>query len=380
MKIREILLVENYSLAQREFVKGNKSDEVSQYINLFKQLLQKNQISGTQEKNINYWRGQGFEAFKKFVNQKKTTPTARDIKQARNEGTHITLFNNDTWLVEVVLDHEASCHFGRNTNWCTTKPYNDKFARYFYDEKSALVYIINLQTQQKWAVVYNPGTIHHGYIFDYQNNEIGDTTLQKQTDGVWSRNQVEKLITPYRDTIKRARTKTAKTDITIQMDKDIINPNLEQKILAWRHATAAAEYAIHVKKSAWPEAEGFIARNGMAATQYARYILKQPWPKAEPAIARDPKAAGLYVATVTHQRWPEAEPAILQNIGAIGNYLFGLGWPKWREAEHMIMKDSELAAKYAMKSLKHRWPEAEATIQKDPYMWREYREYFKIET
>lgn len=376
MRIREILITENYSLAQKEFSQDQVPAEVDQLINTFKQLVQKNQITGA-EKDINYWRNKGFEEFKKFVLQKKDMPTARAIKQSRNSGRNITLFDNDNWLVVIPLDHEASCHYGRNTDWCTTKQYDDKFAEYFYDEKSVLVYIINHQTQQKWAFVYNPGSFHEA-IFDQQDNEITDAMLQDQTGGEWSMDRIEKLVAPHRSAIARARTATAKTDITVQLDRSlnsgIPNPALEQNILAKRHAVAASSYAASIKKEPWPEAEPFIVRNGFAATQYARYILQKPWPEAEPAIARDGQAAALYVATVTNRPWPEAEPEILKKPMDISIYLFGIGWPRWPEAEPIILKEPFLAADYAIKALKKPWPEAEKIIKKNPYAWKKYRE------
>jgi hypothetical protein len=84
-------------------------------------LCQRNQVVG-QERNIDYWRKQGIDAFAKFVGQKLTIPSKTEIKRSKIPGKHIDLVDNDQWQIVIPLDKESSCFHGKNTKWCTTKP------------------------------------------------------------------------------------------------------------------------------------------------------------------------------------------------------------------------------------------------------------------
>jgi len=50
----------------------------------------------------------------------------------------------------------------------------------------------------------------------------------------------------------------------------------------------AYDYALHIIKGRWPEAEPCIMENAWAAYYYARYVIKGRWSEAEPYIMKDP--------------------------------------------------------------------------------------------
>ena len=76
----------------------------------------------------------------------------------------------------------------------------------------------------------------------------------------------------------------------------------------------ALEYACHVIKGRWPEAEALISSDPQWAYEYANYVVEGRWPEAEAVIAESPKYAYLYALYVVKGRWPEAacEAALAQ--------------------------------------------------------------------
>ena len=94
--------------------------------------------------------------------------------------------------------------------------------------------------------------------------------------------------------------------------KDIVKgrwPEFEEAILNREVASPgwmACIYAREVLKGPWPEAEDIIVEDCMAACSYAEQVLNAPWPKGEPAIAKFWGAAE-YAIHVRKARFPEAE-------------------------------------------------------------------------
>ena len=140
MRIHEIIN-EGYKEAQSEFGSVIDPTKALALINQYKVLCQRNQVVG-QERNIDYWRKQGVDAFAKFVQQKLTIPSKTEIKRSKIPGKHIDLVDNDQWQIVIPLDKEASCFHGKNTKWCTTKPNASYFEQYFYDNSVTLIYLL----------------------------------------------------------------------------------------------------------------------------------------------------------------------------------------------------------------------------------------------
>jgi hypothetical protein len=94
--------------------------------------------------------------------------------------------------------------------------------------------------------------------------------------------------------------------------KDVVKgrwPEFEEAILDRAVADPgwmAYIYARDILKGPWPEAEDVIAEDGMASDGYASAVLNAPWPKGEPAIAKYWGAAE-YAIRIRKTRFPEAE-------------------------------------------------------------------------
>jgi len=83
MRLYEVLK-EGYKEAQSEFSTVSGPDTARQVIDSYKQLVTKNQVQGN-ERNIDWWRKQGWDAFNKFPKAfkfiKNPYPSAKELYQ-----------------------------------------------------------------------------------------------------------------------------------------------------------------------------------------------------------------------------------------------------------------------------------------------------------
>ena len=185
MRLHE-LLVEGYKEAEIEFSKSSTNPtQVKDLIAAYKTLVTKNQVTGN-ERNIDYWRKQGFNKFSQFVLSNQDVPTKTEIKRSKRPGKSIFLHEDDTWLIVVPLDKEASCFHGKNSDWCTTKPKDNTFEKYFYRNKVTLIYCLNKQTGGMWAIAASENEDEDEYedtleLFDKNDNSISEEEFKRQT-------------------------------------------------------------------------------------------------------------------------------------------------------------------------------------------------------
>ncbi|MDO9414529.1 AAA family ATPase [Pararhizobium sp.] len=125
----------------------------------------------------------------------------------------------------------------------------------------------------------------------------------------------------------------------------------------------AVDYAIHVKKGRWPEAETAIAKDGWAASRYAAEVIGNRWKEAEAILVNEPSAA-VYAEHMLGHRWSEAESAIATDGEFAAHYAINVIKGRWFEAENAIATTAS-AAYYAGIMLHGRWPEAEPAIIAD---------------
>ena len=93
-------------------------------------------------------------------------------------------------------------------------------------------------------------------------------------------------------------------------DRDIDICKLIEVINKQGIALALYNYARHIIKDRWPEAEPYIMEDPEWAYCYVRYVIRGRWIEAEPYIKKDPGRAYFYARDVIEGRWPEAEPHI----------------------------------------------------------------------
>jgi len=191
MRAKEFIL-EGYKEVKSKFSQKNDETIVTQYINKFKQLVDKKQITDINQKNIDYWGKQPFDEFKSFVDEFDPGQTKTNIKRKKAKGQSITLEENDEWLIVIPLDKDASCFHGKESSWCTTKPTQSYFEEYFYDRSVILVYCLQKKptndmassttwpSSTMWALAIHQD-IEQIEIFDQQDNSMSEQQFTAAT-------------------------------------------------------------------------------------------------------------------------------------------------------------------------------------------------------
>ena len=87
-------LVEGFKEAQAEFATASDPITAQKVIASYRELVNKNQIKDLNQKNIDWWRKQGFDAFSQFVQQASAVPTPTAIKRQKVPGKSINLVDN----------------------------------------------------------------------------------------------------------------------------------------------------------------------------------------------------------------------------------------------------------------------------------------------
>lgn len=234
MRLMELIkntLYEGFKEVSSKFMSEiNDQDEVSKYINLYKELSKKNQLSGD-EKNIDLWGKKPFNEFKHFVDQKSNQQTKTSVKRSKNVGKSITLFENEEWLIVVPLNQDASCYHGKNTDWCTAKPNDNYFSKYFFNNDITLIYLLKIQTGEKWAIAYHnqEDTME---LFDERDNSMFNGDFVEET-GIYPK-AIVALAKKNDEVIKLGRVENEKEDMHFLFDRavenDQRNPKLEKMI------------------------------------------------------------------------------------------------------------------------------------------------------
>lgn len=175
MKILEILqykpshiLTESYSTAKQVFGREGSLEDVTKRLAQFKDLSQRN-ILKPEEKDLTRWIKSGWSAFNDFVSQAVNRKSGNEQKKAV-KGDSIRVHETDEWLVVIPLTKDASCFYGKDTQWCTaaTRTMNH-FDSYFNDTGITIFYFINKKDGEKYAAALNGENIE---CFDERDNAI----------------------------------------------------------------------------------------------------------------------------------------------------------------------------------------------------------------
>jgi hypothetical protein len=103
--------------------------------------------------------------------------------------------------------------------------------------------------------------------------------------------------------------------------------NYKQNLISAGSIPVMYQFALHIIKGRWPEAEQYIMTDTYRAVQYAKEILKDRWIEAEQYIMKDPSDAFGYVRDILSRdkEWTSTK---------------GHEHGRWKEAEQYIMSDS----------------------------------------
>lgn len=397
----------------------------------FKTFVNRNQVQGN-ERNIDYWRKQGWELFTEFVDSKTNVPSKTQEKRSKIQGSSIVLEETPEWLVVIPLDKHASCFHGKHTDWCTAKPNSNYFERYFYSIKVTVIYCLHVATGSKWAIVVHSTTSQVDF-YDQSDTKIDAETFRHQTGLDYQKYVDLAFQSDNTSSIKQSRLQydSALAFIDSKRPFMVVDPKLEQALMfvkdlrliidycrdikgrwpavekmfsrydtsalqyakevvkgRWKEGEAAilmspasiVEYVKSVLRQRWPEGEAVLIKNPSAALQYIKRMLHDvsEWPEGEQAIASDPQTAWAYANEVLHRRWATGEPAISTVPKLAVDYAYQYIGREWPEAEATIMTDAKSAAMYAIHVRKRRWLAAEGTIASNPTVWASYTTKFNI--
>jgi hypothetical protein len=213
------IIIEGYKEATSEFTTAsNDKAEVDKVIAQYRELVNRNQVKGD-EKNIDWWRKQGWNKFKEFVSSKSQEKSITQVKRSKNKGDSRTIAENSTWLIVVPLDKDASCFHGKNTDWCTTKPFQLYFEEYFYNEEVTLIYCLNKKTGEKWAIAGHKNMNEVEY-FDKNDEELTKEDFDAQT-GLKSDDLLKKALGT--EVATKAQTSREKYKAAIDKIKEFLN-------------------------------------------------------------------------------------------------------------------------------------------------------------
>lgn len=397
-----ITLIEGYSEATKEFAAEASQTEVDAAIATFRNLVNRNQVTGD-ERNIDYWRKQGWTAFSELLNLHKDKLSRTQQKRSRSVGKSITLEETGDWLVVVPLSNAASCFHGKNTDWCTTKPMSNHYERYVFDNSSVLVYFLQISTGTKWAMVLQE---FGGVEFLNQTDQvITPTTFQQQTGLDPNHFQVLAQKVRSNPEFQAIHTQRAEDVEYIQEWIQTRHRNPELEKVLWRvrniqliltycintgykwsdfeqlllravfddsKPIAITEYAIKVKRARWPEAEQYILHDPYSATRYAKDVIGGRWLEAEAKILTNAPAARLYAEQVIKAAWPEAESVLATSPDEGVAYAINVLHSRWLPVEKSIITQAKrskwginVAVDYAIRAIKARWEQLEPILLKN---------------
>ena len=245
MKISE-LLAEGYPDTIAAFSQTADANQVKKTVDQYRDLVNRNQVQGN-ERNIDWWRRQGWEKFAQFVRDKSTQPSRTQVKRRRAAGRSITLKETDQWLIVIPLDHDASCFHGRDSEWCTARPTSHYFDEYFLDKEINLIYCINKESGDKYAIASQP-SLSEIELFDQMDKSMTHSQFRAATG--FDPRQLVALIPQDDPRIAQARQTRRDLLSRIQNRMKVWSqkprqlPDLERVLIEARNSDAAAYYII----------------------------------------------------------------------------------------------------------------------------------------
>lgn len=415
--IIESFIVESYPLARAEFIRaatakfgleavakiGTKDepeeitkeiDNVKKALDQHRELAKKNQFKNPDEKDINYWRRQGWEAFSAKVKDLSSQKTSTQINRGKAEGKAIILQDDANWTVLIPLDKEASVYYGKATQWCTTKPYQSYYEQYVYDDKIILIYAIPKNKESdshvaislypddsKKAIEFNKGKPTPEKYFEMFNK--ADDKIEAQEYTQISGLDPRKFVQMADQSENRTQVDTARTEFlklkdqaTALINSDEFNQELLERLLkvikdrqlCALYVIKYSEYTggkVTVDPTILIATANHVHSGHDAAKKMGQYIdfTKIPNKTFKTIINSSPSLlvfnANYLSADQIKMFAPSAEASYLY-----AKYVTGKPFP---EGEKAIATNAEYSYGYALDVLHNRFPEGEPAIQNSKY-------------
>lgn len=255
MKAIELLVEDYKTTAARFATQGGSQQDITARIQRYRELLARNQIRDANQKQIDWWAKQGWEAFDAFVKGFEGHVTATQVKRRKLVGDSIILKETNDWLVVIPLDKEASCFHGKNSDWCVTKPQHPYWEEYFHDSKIVLIYILGKNGQGMWALAGHPdGEIE---IFNQRDDKITNEELKAKT-GFSADAVMNDAMARYGKRIQKAQVgPAAAVEAWLNGQSDTRNAEIERDVIRSNDPELAIRYIHRVTKAhgaqSWPD-------------------------------------------------------------------------------------------------------------------------------
>lgn len=106
-----------------------------------------------------------------------------NIRQVKDQvvGDSQLLYEDDSWLIVIPLDKDASCFYGGKTDkaWCFSNTNNSQFEDYFFDKKYTIIFCIQKKKKDRWAIVV--GNNNKLEIWDINDKQIDQDIFENTT-------------------------------------------------------------------------------------------------------------------------------------------------------------------------------------------------------
>lgn len=182
MKIKDVTyLYESFKDAKAKFSTHEDPEVVDQYLKRFRAYSNKGIVQGP-DKDIGKWIKAGWEVFKSYVESLSGTQSKSEIKKAKKKDS-ITVYEDDQKIVVIPLTKDASCFYGKSTEWCTTSTgLKNNFAYYFYEKSRTLFYVIMKNGSKFAATIEQSDYGDTKYMFfDEHDEDMNEQAFVDQT-------------------------------------------------------------------------------------------------------------------------------------------------------------------------------------------------------
>lgn len=410
-KVADPALVQQTILKFRELVKQNKVPAVNPLASTDPD--QRSSLSApVDERNIDYWRTQGWDKFLSRVTELSTTATKTQVKRKKAAGKSITLQSDSRWLILIPLDKDSSCFHGKDTKWCTTKPLQTYFEDYFYNDLITLIYAISQIDNEHYAIAVHP----KGYrqFFNKDDTKITDADFKSQT-GLNPDQLIALASNPSNAAQLAAARKVYETSMDAIPQLLAASPLNHVELTKLISLTKSGDFSVqYIKKYSQEAGRPVIVPDQILIPAFIFYqdvtgvrnpqdlqlvssidfanipiattraiarsmpkLLIEGHAKLTPAqikiIAEYPNSAQLYATTVLKGKWPEGESAIATTAESAYEYAkVSLKANRFPAGEQAILGNSWYSYLYAKTILKSPWPAAEAIIKTVPNTYNLY--------
>jgi len=232
MRAREFIF-EDYKDAKKEFSRVADPQVVQDTIDQYRELVKKNQFRNPIEKNIDHWRERGWEAFSQMVKLKSSDITDTQRKRGKVVGNAISLQDDDEWTVVIPLDKESSVHYGKGTEWCTTKPNLAYYEQYVYERNITLIYAIDKTKSGRSVAISIKPAGKQIQMFN-QNDKPIDSAQYKEISGLDSAKFINMAALPETQqqlTASREKYKVADKTVKTLLAEKPLNPEAIEREL-----------------------------------------------------------------------------------------------------------------------------------------------------